>query len=283
MEKRKFRAIAVMGFAVALVTSVMVGGTTQSEELALLQDSMRELRRTNNLEFSYTNKISSEGMVKSEKVVVWVDQLSGSWVSEHYETDEDGTRLYLKQFCDGTHLYHYDDWSGEWELRDSEDTEVPYLSNVWYLPYGNADIMNVKLKEKGKVLELSYDFTQEYIDSQNQKRQETLEQQYASYQRMQTSDDGEERVQLAVEQYRQTREEDTSVVYRIDSAGVMRGLICKMSLVQPEVVYDVNGKQMLGEDRENLYEVVIEIERYNQDGIVYKIAQCQAETAYYQD
>lgn len=281
MEKRKIQALLMIAFAVALTTSIMMGETTQSEELALLQDAMRELRRTDNLEFSYESTIESGGIEKSEKIVVWADQLTGSWVSEHYTTDEDGTRMYLKRVCDGRHIYHYEDWSGEWELQQGEETQIPYLDRVIDLPYGSHDIMNVELHQKVDVQELSYEFTEEYIAEQNAKRQETLEEYYENYQKMQTSDESAEKVELAVEQYRRMREEDTAVTYRIDSAGVMRGLSCSMQLVSPEIIYDAAGKPALGEEHTSSYQIEIEITRYNQEGVTNKINQCKSEAAYY--
>lgn len=281
MEKRKIRILVMLTFAVALVTSAILGESTQSAELALLQNAMRELRRTDNLEFSYENVISGGGAVKGEKVIVWADQLTGSWVSEHYMTDEDGTRLYLKRFCDGAHVYDFVDWSGEWELQKSEDTEIPYLARMIDLPYDSDDIMNIRLSQKVDVQELSYQFTPEYIEGQNRKRQQTLEDYYEDYQKMQTLEESARKVELAVAQYRQTREENTSVVYRIDSAGVMRGLNCSMTLVSPEVVYDNAGEQVLGEECESSYEIKIEVSRYNQDGVLNKIEQCRNEAAYY--
>ena len=121
MVKRKIRALVVMAFGVALAAFSALNGSTQCAELAMLQDAMRELRRTDNLEFSYENTIAGAGVSRGEKTVVWADALSGSWVSEHYITDEDGTRRYLKKFCDGGSVYQYAEWSGEWLL--SEDGE----------------------------------------------------------------------------------------------------------------------------------------------------------------
>lgn len=281
MSKTKYRVLAVMAFGVALVTSGLLGGSTQCEELALLQDSMRELRRTDNLEFSYASTIETEGIAKREQIVVWADQLTGSWVSEHYTTDEDGTRLYLKRFCDGRRVYHYLDWSGEWEIQADEDTDIPYLDRVIDLPYDSNDIMNIRLRQKVDVQELSYEFTQAYIDTQNEMRQKNLEEYYENYQMMQTDDEGAERVELAVEQYRQTREADTTVTYRIDVAGVMRGLSCSMNLISPEITYDLDGEASLGEEHTSTYEIEIEVNRYNQDGVLHKIDQCRNEAAYY--
>lgn len=283
MEKRNIQALLATTFAVALVTSAIMGERTQSEELALLQDAMRELRRTDNLEFSYKSTIESARVVKSEKTIVWADQLTGSWVSEYYTTDEDGTRMYLKRVCDGRHVYDYESWSGEWEFKQGEETDIPYLARVIDLPYGSSDITDIELHQKVDVQELSYEFTEEYIAEQNEMRQEMLEEYYENYQKMQTSDEGAEKVTLAVEQYRRTREEDTTVTYRIDSAGVMRGLSCSMLLVSPEIVYDETGNPALGEEHTSFYEIEIEITRYNQDGVTNKINQCKSEAAYYGD
>ena len=118
MEKRKFRIVVVMAFGVTLLAVSVLDGSVSSTELAMLQGAMRELRRTDNLEFSYENILSEKGTSKSEKAVIWADTLSGSWVGEYYITDEDGTRRYLKKFCDGESVYEYVEWSGEWELLE---------------------------------------------------------------------------------------------------------------------------------------------------------------------
>lgn len=281
MEKRRWQALLIMAFLVALGTLAMLGERTQSEELAFLQDAMRELRRTDNLEFSYESSIQTGGVKKSEKIIVWANQLAGSWVSEHYTTDEDGTRLYLKQFCDGMRVYHYIDWSGEWELQESEETNIPYLNNLMDLPYGSEDIVDVQWNQKVGVQELSYAFTEDYIAKQNAMRQEALEEYYANYKKMLSSEEELEKAALAVEQYRRTREADTRVVYRIDSVGVMRGLSCFMSLMSPEIIYDADGNPALGEEYASFYQIDIEITRYNQEGVINKIQQCSNEASYY--
>lgn len=282
MEKRKIQTLFMMVFTVALTVTAVLGNATQSEELALLQSAMRELRRVDNLEFSYESMIGTLGTTKSEKINVWADQLTGSWVSEHYTTDEDGTRLYLKRVCDGTQVYHYEDWSGEWILQKNEKTEVPYLDQVIDLPYGRSDIVNVELIHKGDVQELSYQFTEEYIAEQNAKTQAALEEYYENYQKIQTSEEEEKEIEVAVEQYRRTREENIEVTYQMDAAGVMRGLSCFMLLISPEILHDVQGEPILGEEYTSSYQIEINIKRYNQEGVMNKINQCKAEAAYYE-
>ena len=62
MEKRKFRIVVVMAFGVTLLAVSVLDGSVSSTELAMLQGAMRELRRTDNLEFSYENILSEKGL-----------------------------------------------------------------------------------------------------------------------------------------------------------------------------------------------------------------------------
>lgn len=282
MEKRKFGALAVMTFSVALITSAILGGSTQCAELGLLQNAMRGLRRTDNLEFFYETTIVDQGGKKSEKILVWADQLSGSWVSEQYTTDENETRLTLKRFCDGQRVYHYIEWNGEWELQEAESIDVPYLDKIIDLPYDSEDITNIKLEKTMDMQELSYQFTSSYIEKQNQKYHQMLEEYYEDYQKRQTSDEGAEKVELAVEQYRKTREKNRMFTYQIDAAGVMRGLYCTIVLVSPQIIYNSEGQQVLGEEQEISYVITVGVNRYNQDGILNKIEQCRNEMLHYE-
>lgn len=282
MQKRKNNIIAVITFTAALITSAMVGGRTQSAELDLLQDGMRNLWRTDNLEFTYASTIQSEGGIKSEKTIVWADQLTDRWVSENYITDEDGTWLYLKQLCDGRNIYNYVDWAGEWELQESQETDIPYFDRIFNLSYDSQNIQNLQFEQNGDEQVISYEFTQEYIDEQNQLRQKKIEEYYDNYQMMESSEEGANRVELAVDQYRQMKETDTAVSYYMDSAGVLQGLHYSSHLILPEVVYDENGQAVLGEMYESTYVIEIEISAYNQDGILNKIEQCRNEASYNQ-
>ena len=169
MEKRKFRIVVVMVFGVTLLAASVLDGSVSSTELAMLQGAMRELRRTDNLEFSYENILAEKGTSKSEKAVIWADTLSGSWVGEYYITDEDGTRRYLKKFCDGESVYEYVEWSGEWDLLEEEEDSIPYFSQITDLPYDDDDILDIRLEQQGNLQEISYEFTTEYMEKQNRK------------------------------------------------------------------------------------------------------------------
>ncbi len=282
MEKRKFRIVVVMAFGVTLLAVSVLDGSVSSTELAMLQGAMRELRRTDNLEFSYENILSEKGTSKSEKAVIWADTLSGSWVGEYYITDEDGTRRYLKKFCDGESVYEYVEWSGEWELLEEEEDSIPYFSQITDLPYDDDDILDIRLEQQGNLQEISYEFTTEYMEKQNRRRIQMLEDYYKNYKRLQTSDESQEQIELAAEQYRQTSEETETVVCHIDPAGVMQDFCSVLTLSVPEIIYDDAGGQTLGAEAESIYETKIKIHRYNQDVVLNKIEQCRREALYYQ-
>lgn len=282
MEKRKFRIVVVMAFGVTLLAASVLDGSVSSTELAMLQGAMRELRRTDNLEFSYENILAEKGTSKSEKAVIWADTLSGSWVGEYYITDEDGTRRYLKKFCDGESVYEYVEWSGEWELLEEEEDSIPYFSQITDLPYDDDDILDIRLEQEGNLQEISYEFTTEYMEKQNRRRIQMLEDYYKNYQRLQTSDESQEQIELAAEQYRQTSEEKETVVCHIDPTGVMQDFCSVLTLSVPEIIYDDAGGQTLGAEAESIYETKIKIHRYNQDVVLNKIEQCRREVLYYQ-
>lgn len=282
MEKRKFRIVVVMAFGVTLLAASVLDGSVSSTELAMLQGAMRELRRTDNLEFSYENILAEKGTSKSEKAVIWADTLSGSWVGEYYITDEDGTRRYLKKFCDGESVYEYVEWSGEWDLLEEEEDSIPYFSQITDLPYDDDDILDIRLEQEGNLQEISYEFTTEYMEKQNRRRIQMLEDYYKNYQRLQTSDESQEQIELAAEQYRQTSEEKETVVCHIDPTGVMQDFCSVLTLSVPEIIYDDAGGQTLGAEAESIYETKIKIHRYNQDVVLNKIEQCRREVLYYQ-
>ena len=128
MEKRKLRILTVVVFAGVLIFGALRQNSTGRGELGEIQVAMWNLGKVDNLQLSYEYRWKQNGSAGGETMHAWADMLTGDWISEHYTTDEDGTRLYLKQFCDGRNLYHYIDWSGEWEQilpQQRENTVIP--------------------------------------------------------------------------------------------------------------------------------------------------------------
>lgn len=279
MEKRKARAMVVAIFVVGLVTAAMVWDNTRSAEMAMLQGAMRELRRVDNLEFSYYSAMTGGGMQTGDFIKIWSDQLSGCWASEHYKTDEDGTRLYLKQFCDGEHVYNYIEWNGEWELQNTKDVEVPYLNSILSTSYDDGDIINLECVEEKEGQKISFEFTQEYIDNQNKERQKTVQASYDNYKKM-ASEELTDEMALNVEQYINTFGENTVVAYHMNEAGILDRVSCSMQLVRPEIIYGADGTLEFGAERESLFELEVIVDRYNQQGTLNKLEYCRNEILY---
>ena len=280
MEKKNAHAMILAIFVTGLITAAILWDNPQSEELGILQDSMRELKRMDNLEYSYVTTINRAGTQTGDQITVWSDQLSGCWISEHYKTDEDGTRLYLKQFCDGTHIYNYIEWTGEWELQNSKSLDAPYMEQILSVPYEDEDIMEMERVEGELGQTLSIAFTPEYIEAQDESRKDAVEQGYQDYLKMAGEDVQTNEMVMTMEQYMRTRQEDTTVLYQMNAEGVLTGMRCTMTIIQPELIYNTSGELMLGKEWESGYEIVVTVNRYNQQGTLNKIEQCKNEIMY---
>lgn len=280
MEKQKVRATIVVIFAVTLFSIAMLSGSTQSAEMGQLRNAMRGLRRVNNLQFSYVNTYTRAGNAESEQWNIWSDQLTGSWVMEHYITDADGTRLYLKQFCDGRDIYHYIEWTGEWEKQGSQSVAVPYIDGLLELSYDSEDMMDVQSGTEDGYWNISYTFTPEYIGTQYEKNQETVEQSYQDYLKTEVDGEPSSSVELTVEQFKRTRGEDIRVEYTVDPQEVLCKMSCSLTLVQPELLYDIDGGMMLGKEQRSGFLIEFTVNGYNQNGILNKIEQCRNEASY---
>lgn len=164
MKKRHVQAAAAILFVSILSVMAMTGGSMETGELRVLQTAIRNLRRADNLQFTYSSTSSYTGEISIMQADVWADLLTGSWAAEYYTIDNDGTRLFLKEFCDGTMTYNYIDWSGEWSVQTGEkETDVPFLESITMLNYSEADIVDFESEDAGGRKKISYGFTPEYL------------------------------------------------------------------------------------------------------------------------
>ena len=164
MKKRNAQAAAAILFVSVLSVMAMTGGSMEQGELRQLQTAMRNLRRADNLQYTYSSTNSYAGEISIMQADVWADLLTGSWAAEYYTIDTDGTRLFLREFCDGTTTYTYIDWSGEWSAQaDQKETDVPFLEGIIMLNYSEADIVDFKCEDEGGIKKISYGFTPEYL------------------------------------------------------------------------------------------------------------------------
>ena len=86
----------------------------------------------------------------------------------------------------------------EWrsaDLLEKEEDSIPYFSQITDLPYDDDDILDIRLEQQGNLQEVSYEFTTEYMEKQNRRRIQMLEDYYKNYQRLQTSDESQEQIE----------------------------------------------------------------------------------------
>lgn len=277
MEKNKIRAIAVIIFGAFLVIPALTGGGTEQTELHQLQEAMRNLKRVDNLEMTYVYSVFDRGIGTSQQVDVWADMLTGNWASESYTTDEDGTRPYMKQFCDGKQVYVYVDWSGEWEeAEEGNSLEVPNLEMITTFDYGADDILEAESREEDGQQQVTCTFTQEYLENKRDKQVAKMESMYEVYQNHDVSDETLRLMELTVEQNRRMRYEDVAVTYTIDADQVLRGMEYSVKLIMPQMGTGDNGEAVLGEESETQMLLQINVEGYNRGDILNRIEQCQS-------
>ncbi len=206
----------------------------------------------------------------------WADMLTGDWISEHYTTDEDGTRLYLKQFCDGRNLYHYIDWSGEWEQilpQQRENTVIPDYEMVTDLGYDGTDVEDLERVTEDGAVEITCSFTQEYLEEAWENQVAQVEKSYAFYEKSGADENAVKTAALSVQQHKQAHYEDMTATYVIDENQILRSIEYQITLIMPEITQDLSGNKMLGKDRKMQITVTAEVDRYNQGGIANKVQQ----------
>ena len=276
MEKRKLRILTVVVFAGVLIFGALRQNSTGRGELGEIQVAMWNLGKVDNLQLSYEYRWKQNGSAGGETMHAWADMLTGDWISDHYPTDEDGTRLYLKQFCDGRNLYHYIDWSGEWEQilpQQRENTVIPDYEMVTDLGYDGTDVEDLERVTEDGAVEITCSFTQEYLEEAWENQVAQVEKSYAFYEKSGADGDAVKTAALSVQQHKQAHYEDMTATYVIDENQILRSMEYQITLIMPEITQDLSGNKMLGKDRKMQITVTAEVDRYNQGGIANKVQQ----------
>lgn len=281
MVSRKVQAFTAIIFGSLLAIAVLTESSAGHGALGELQNAMRNLKRVDSLQMTYTFTNAQRGTVVGEQVDVWSNMLDGNWTSEHYTTDEDGTRIYLRQFCDGRNVYHYIDWNGEWEqANETSSTAVPNLEMITALSYEWTDIAKEEVGEENGMQKITFTFTSDYLAKRAQAQLQEIEASYMKYEKSGATKDQLASVERSVEQYRQTTYDRMAVTYLIDNNKVLRDMRCEVTLTMPEIVHDLSGNLVLGSSQQVEMTVQVNVERYNQDGTLNKIEQCKNEMLY---
>lgn len=278
MGKKDVHVAVAIIFASVLSIFALTGGNTEPGEIRQIEDSIRNLRRVDNMRISYAYTISDKNETIVSHTDVWADQLTSSWVAEYYVTDVDGTRLYLKRFCDGTDIYTYIDWNGEWEKQlEMANPEVPYLDSITTINYGSEDIENIEMKQEEDFYTISYALTPEYLASMDEKNLESLESYYAGYNMEGAALETGDNLYMTLEQNKKMHLEDTFIIYRIDKNEILRSGTYSYNVFRPEIVTEENGDTRLGEEEKIRNLIEFEIRDYNKDYILDKIEQYTSE------
>lgn len=280
MDKKRARAIAVAAFGILMAMSTLRGSYTEASEMAELQDAMRNLRRADNLQYMSSYTYSRNGVEEEDRVDVWADMLTGEWVSESSATDEDGTRLYLKEFCDGQSLYNYVEWTGEWIPQVGGDLAAPNLESITVLTYHPDDVLETKMADEDGYRTLTYTFTPEYLEQEHEKRLAEMEKTYRAYESLGAGKEVLTNMERTVQQFDLSHYEDIKVTYTIDGDQTLRGLECTATWIKPEIKKTESGEVLLGQEEKVSLHLVVEVVRYNQDGTLNKIEQCRNELGY---
>lgn len=285
MDKKRaqIQTVAVVAFSFLLAFSAARSNTTGRGELGELQIAMRNLNRVDNLQMSYVYTIRQNASEGGEAMDVWANLLTGSWMSKHYTTDEDGTRLYLRQFCDGKDIYHYIDWNGDWEKIQTTGeggTAVPQLQMMTTLGYDGGDVLELKRQEQDGSVEIICSFAPEFLEEAKEAQLAQLERSYAMYEKSGVGESEIDTAELSVEQHRQSRYETVTATYTIDENQILQKASYETTIIMPEIVQDLDGNKSLGKERKMQITVDMEIERYNQSGINNQIEQCRNEMMY---
>lgn len=285
MEKKTVRALAVIILGTLLMVSAMTETHTQTEDFSRLQNAMRNLKRVDNLQMTYSYTIEKKGMSTAEQVDVWADMLTGSWVSEHYTTDEDGTRLYLRQYCDGRTVYQYIEWTGEWEAVENVSVTaggnaVPNLDYLTVLDFDEEDITSLWSDKSDEEEKIMYTFSTKYMQEEVDRTVAQLEKQYLSYQKSDKSEEDLRMAELTVEQNKNTVYEDAAVVYTINASEVLETMESSATLMMPELTKDAAGQLILGDTLKVDISIVADVIIYDQQAILNKIEMCKNEVYY---
>lgn len=285
MEKKTIRALAAIIFGTALTVSAITGTHTQTEDFSRLQNAMRNLKRVDNLQMTYSYTIEKKGMSTAEQVDVWADMLTGSWVSEHYTTDEDGTRLYLRQYCDGRTVYQYIEWTGEWEAVENVSVTaggntVPNLDYLTVLDFAEEDITTLCSDKSDEEEKIMYTFSAKYMQDEVERTVAEMEKQYLSYQKSDKSEEDLRMAELTVEQKKNTVYEDATVAYTINASEVLETMESSAVLMMPELTKDASGQLILGDDLKVDISIVADVIIYDQQAILNKIELCKNEVYY---
>lgn len=265
MNKRAVQAIGIAVATGALFLQAMVAGGVASEEMGMVMDAMRELRRSDNIYYELTSFTKGEETVQK----IWADLLTEQWVEELSVHDDDGVVVSWKRYFDGEQEWLSDGQSG-WEATDS-DGGVPGLGTITDFPLGVDDIMETKHEEKDGYQVLTFTVTDELLEKRRQSLMDEPEIENA----------GSSMREVSYQQYVNTRYEDVVITYEIDPEGALAEIHFSMEVTQPQLLLKGGGVYELGEEETYQMGYTVQVIQVNDSFSEEKIRECAREIGEY--
>lgn len=264
MDKKAVQAIGVAVVTGILFLQAMVAGGVASEEMGMVINSMRSLRRSDNICYELTSFTRGEETVQK----IWADLLSEQWVEELSAQDEDGMVVSWERYFDGRNEWLNDGQSG-WDTTDSEG-DMPGYTTLTYFPFGVDDIEETITEEMEDGVKLTFTAPEELLEKRKEELAELLE--------AETGDSAMR--EISYQQYADTRFENVTVSYEISAAGELREVQFTMDVTQPQMLLKGGGKYELGEEETYQMGYTARVVKVNSHQPEKKIRECAAEVSF---
>lgn len=264
MDKKAVQAICVGVATGMLFLQAMVAGGVASEEMGMVMDSMRSLRRSDNIYYELTSFTKGEETVQK----IWADFLSEQWVEELFVQDDDGMVVSWERYFDGRNEWLNDGQSG-WDMTDSEG-DVPGLTTLTYFPFGVDDIEETESEEAEDGVKLIFTAAEELLEKRKEELAKLLE----------AETGGSSMREISYQQYADTRFENVTVTYEIDGAGELREVQFMMDVTQPQLLLKGGGKYELGEEETYRMGYTARVVKVNTNQAETKIREYAAEVSF---
>lgn len=261
MDKKALQAIGVAVVTGILFLQAIVAGGVASEEMGMVMDSMRSLRRSDNIYYELTSFTRGEETIQK----IWVDFLSEQWVEELSVLDDDGMVVYWERYSDGKNEWLNDGQSG-WDMTDSQG-EVPGLTTLTYFPFGVDDIEETEREEAEEKVRLTFTVVDELLEKRKEEIAALLE----------TETGGSSMREISYQQYADTRFENVAVTYELDTVGELREIQFTMEITQPQLLLKGGGKYELGEEETYRMGYSAKVVKVNDNQTETKIRECASE------
>lgn len=261
MNKRAVQAIAVAVVTGMLFLQAMMAGGVASEEMGMVMDAMRSLRRSDNVHYELLSFTRGEETTQK----IWVDLLTENWLEELSVEDDDGMVVFWKRFFDGSEEWMSDGQSG-WEPVEA-GSSVPGIDIITEFPLGIDDIAETEYLEEEECKKVIFTVCDDVLEKHKQEFLAMLE----------TEKQDERMQQISYQQYENTSYKNVSIVYSIDEEGQLREVLFSMDVTQPEILLNGGGTYVLGEKETYQMGYSAKVVSVNDTEVAKKVEKCAAE------